>query len=237
MKSINIVLVRSKYPRNVGMISRIMGNFDVQRLILIDPQCEMNEQARQGAAQGQQALSNITIYKTWDEFYATEPEAPRIAFSRRQGKRRPSIPLHELLELDIIKDPRPPYLIFGAEDHGLSAEDLEMVHRVTHFDIPGPIQSMNLSHAVLMVLHSFYEHSRHEHKENDLKKEPITSPEKSLRQWLKALDFDLDSQTRWNALTMLKQIIMKGAPSNDELHKLDMIIQHTVRKLKDKSSK
>jgi len=234
MKSLRVVLVASKYPRNVGMVSRILCNYDVDRLILVRPQCELNEEAKQGAARGQKALENSVIYDTWEDFYKNEPDGLRIGFSRRQGKRRASVPLNELLDEDVLNLDRPVYLLFGAEDHGLSAEDLDMVHRMAYFDLPGEVQSMNLSHSVLVALSQFYnKFGVKEEKVTEI--EPIRDPEPILRLWLESLNFDLDSQNRWNMLTMVKQLIMRANPTNDEIHKLEMVIQQTVRKIKNDS--
>lgn len=231
MNSLNVVLVSSKYPRNIGLVSRIMSNYGIERLILISPQCQLNDDAKQGAAQGQAPLSEATIYSSWQEFYQQEPDGLRIAFSRRQGRRRASLPLPVLLQEEVIDLSRPTYLIFGAEDHGLSADDLELVHRLAHFDLPGDLQSMNLSHSVLVAVEQFYQ-AFGKTSLKSFTKEDIKDPEPVLRQWLEALNFDLSSQSRWNALTMLKQLIMRASPSNEELHKLEMILQQSMRKIK-----
>ncbi len=230
MKNLRVVLVSSKYPRNIGLVSRILSNFGVEQLILVTPQCELTEEAKQGAAQGQAALANCKIYQTWNEFHSSEPNGLRIGFSRRQGKRRASEPLETLLKHPIIDMGKPIYLIFGAEDHGLSSDDLDMVHRMAYFDLPGPLQSMNLSHSVLVAIQSFFHHfGTHQDSPHD---ESTEDPEGFLKEWLEALNFDLESQRRWNALTMLKQLILKANPTSDEMHKLEMIIQHTIRKIK-----
>ena len=188
MKNIRIVLVRTKYPRNIGMVSRLMENFGVEKLLLVNPQCELTYEAQQGAAQGQEALRNVQIYPTWEEFYRTEKEGFRVALTRRQGRRRPSLALQELLQLDVVNPQKPIYFIFGAEDHGLRAEDMEMVHRVAHFDLPGSLQSMNLSHAVLMVLQSYYSQFDYTHDVSHSSEE-IHSPEASLRIWLETINW------------------------------------------------
>ncbi len=234
MNSLNVVLVGSKYPRNIGLVSRILCNYGIERLILVRPQCELNEEAKQGAAQGQGPLENVTIYSSWDDFYQSEPDGLRVGFSRRQGKRRPSVPLEELLSEPLIDFKQPLFFIFGAEDHGLSAEDLDMVHRMAFFDLPGDLQSMNLSHSVLVAVLTFYQRFKTTAPPSvPPAPEPIVDPEPFLTLWLKSLNFDLESQPRWNALTMLKQLILRAKPTNDELHKLEMIVQQTVRKIKE----
>jgi TrmH family RNA methyltransferase len=241
MNRVSVVLVRPKYARNVGMVSRALSNFGVPRLILVDPRCELDDQAKQGAAQGQDPLTNVTIYSDWSQFYAQEAEGPRLAFSRRQGRRRPSLPWLKCLELDMIQSQQPAYLIFGAEDHGLSAEDLSGAHQTVYLDLPGSLHSMNLSHAVVMALTQLSPfvlpkaklpspESSQDHEA------PIKDPEPMLRQWLEILNFDLETRTRWNALVMIKQIILRGIPSQQELQVLEKAIQQTIRRLKDKKS-
>ena len=230
MKSLNVVLVRPKYPRNIGMAARALANFSVNRLILIDPKCELDVEAREGAAQAQEPLQKVTQYKNWEDFYAKEPEGPRIAFSRRSGKRRASEPLKNLLTSKFLDWRRPIFLIFGTEDHGLSQEDLNLAHRICYFDLPGNFLSMNLSHAVVHALTHFYMFSPNR-EDVLMEHEEILSPEPSLRLWLETLNFDLETHPRWNALTMLQKLILKGAPSRKEIELLDSVIHQTVRKL------
>ena len=227
--NLKVVLVKSKYPRNIGMVARAMANFAVDELVLVSPQCELNEEAREGAAQGQSPLRNCRIYKDWAEYRAREPEGPRIAFSRRIGKRRQSMSLPELAQWPELQGERKVSLIFGAEDHGLSAEDLELAHRLAHFELPGELKSMNLSHAVVHVLSTLFPGLRS--SPNSTPEEPIKLPDEILRHWLETLNFDL-SQERWNAHIALKQLIMKSAPSEKEIQLLEAVIQQTVRRLK-----
>ncbi|MEM7257004.1 MAG: RNA methyltransferase [Pseudomonadota bacterium] len=219
-----VILVRPKYPRNIGMVSRAMCNFGHDDLIIIDPQCELDQAARKGAAQGQSPLRGATIYSTWEEYAASEPETIRIAFSRRSGKRRPSQPFAELLQWPGMHDGRPVSLIFGAEDHGLSREDLLWAHRTATLDIPGPLMSMNLSHAVMLAL-------------SDLPRDTVAdatpqgevrTPDDILRAWLERLDFDLSTKN-WNAFYAVRQMIMKASPTENEMELFTAILEQTIR--------
>src|SRR5690349_16463745 len=86
--NICVVLVGTLYPTNVGAAARAIANMGADRLILVQPQCEINSKARQGAAGAQKSLEDITIYKDWDEFYSREGDGIRIALTRRDGKQR-----------------------------------------------------------------------------------------------------------------------------------------------------
>jgi len=232
MNHICIVLVNTKYPRNIGLVSRAMSNFGLERLILISPRCELSLKARQGAAEGQGPLSQAIIYNHWEEFYGHEKEGLRIAFSRRQGRRRKSEALSQLVLGPHFNFHQPLYLIFGSEDKGLSAEDLTLVHQLAYLDLPGPVQSMNLSHAVVACLQIINLQFKSINQAIETSDEPIVDPEPFLRDWLTALQFDLTTHTRWNALVMLKQWLLRAQPSHVEMDQLKNIIHQTLRRLK-----
>jgi len=230
-----IVLVRPKYPRNVGMVSRIMENFGLEKLILIAPRCEMDEEAREGAAQGQAPLRNVKIYSDWSEFLQKEPDGPRLAFSRRSGRRRQSFPLTELKNWSPLTDGTNVSLIFGTEDHGLSTEDLEFAHRISYFEIPGALKSMNLSHAVVFALSQLMDviadgKPTQPSGTSDKTLGAVALPDQALKAWLTGLDFDL-TQERWNAHIALRKLLMKAAPTLKEVTLLESVIQQTLRRL------
>ena len=234
--NLKVVLVGSKYPRNIGMAARVLSNYALKDLILVSPQCDPHAfEVRQGAAEGQEPLAHLKVYKTWEEFYASEQEGPRIAFSRREGKKRQSTTIPQLLKMDIIDQSLPCYLIFGSEDKGLSNQDLKLVHRLCHFELPGTTKSMNLSHAVLFAIKSFYDFDTTAPSVTEVSS-PIFDPEKTLRMWLECLDIDLDTHTKVNALTVIQQMILKSSPTSKELHILDSLIQQTVRRLEQRKT-
>ncbi|NJL24175.1 MAG: RNA methyltransferase [Calothrix sp. SM1_5_4] len=78
---IHAVLVRSEYATNVGAAARALANMGGDRLILIDPRCELEEEARQMAAGAQQKLREATTHASWDEFYSHEQDGLRIALT------------------------------------------------------------------------------------------------------------------------------------------------------------
>ncbi len=218
-----VILVRPIYPRNIGMVARAMNNFGHNKLIIIAPQCELDVDARQGAAQGQEPLRNAVIYHDWEEYARNEPDGTRIAFSRRSGRRRPSEPFAEILKWPALTDGRPVSLMFGAEDHGMSREDLMWAHRTATLDIPGPLKSLNLSHAVLLALSQL----PRDIPAPDTIVE-IQTPDKIIRQWLETLEFDLSTKN-WNAFFALRQMIMKASPNEREMELFTAVLEQTIR--------
>jgi len=231
-----IVLVRSKYPRNIGMSARAMTNFGVNELILIDPQCELNEEAREGAARGQFPLQNCKIYNDWASFIESEKHLLRVAFTRREGQRRPVKSLPAIGEW--IQGLKPPgcAFIFGPEDHGLSQQDLEYVHRLCSFDIPGEQKSMNLSHAVLFFLSQWWM-NYHSSKTLETQEASQAFPDLDrldphFQQILGNLGFDL-SRPRWNMLIAVKQLLKKAAPNEAEMKMIENLAFQGLRKMRN----
>ena len=227
-----VILVRPKYPRNIGMVSRAMSNFGHERLILIEPRCELDRSANKGAAQGQQPLRDCTTYQSWEEYAKTEPDGPRIAYSRRDGRRRPVYDIDELKDWQPLSDGRPVSLIFGTEDHGLSRDDLKWAHRTCTLDIPGPLKSMNLSHAVLLALSQLPKLTPQPARDP----EPVQTPDDHLQRWLTTLSFDLSSKN-WNAFYSMRQMLMKANLTRREMDLFKTVIEQTLRRIDQKTEK
>lgn len=232
---IHVVLVRSIYSRNVGSVSRAMGNMGGSRLILIDPKCEMNLEARQGAAGSQRHLLERTVYQSWDEFYKTEGDGVRIAFCARNKRDTDALKYPERLN-HLIKNNElrlPIYLIFGPEDHGLETADLEWAHFISQLPTYGQFNSLNLAHAVLLALYITQSNLSDfaQTATANTPEQPYTFPEPTIQKWLEALGFTVGDRRR-DALTVLNRLILQKIPTQSELKMLEAIIHQTLRKLK-----
>lgn len=240
MEKLRIVLVRPKYSRNVGMVARAMANYGLKHLIVIDPQCQIDQEAHEGAAGGQGPLQNIIVYPHWQRFYDWEHEGIRIAFSARHGENRTTFDFAQSLKQDTVFideiQNKMTYLIFGPEDHGLSESDLDFVHRIMHLELPGEVKSMNLSHAVLTALTLVHNSAKMQPASIDPNDEPFFFPEQTLRKWLEALHFDLTTHPRVNAYSVLKRLMLKSFPTTKELKIFESVVQQTIRKLKEGKS-
>ena len=245
---IHVVLVRTLYDSNIGATARAIENMGAQDLILIDRKCEITFSAQQAAASGQRPLQNRREYKSWSEFFQSEPEGIRIAFSARDGRGRPLWDSQEVFTWLKENDPRltkknessavPVYLIFGPEDWGLSNEDLEIVHFNANIPTYGENPSLNLAQAVLLalfmvrgkwgggqrVLHDGRPPARL------LQSREKAFPEDLIKTWLTEMGFDL-TQRRINAYTILKRMLLHNVPTQKELRILHIVLNQSIRKL------
>ncbi len=241
--NLSVVLVRSIYASNVGAVSRAMSNMGAQRLILIDPRCEINLAAHKAAASGQAGLEQRTTYANWDEFMAREPAGIRLALSARDGRGR------DARDIKITLDQIQPqsegenlYLVLGPEDWGLAAEDLRFCHFCCTIPTFGENSSLNLAQAALLAL--FIVRSQWGGERTKLDGQTVSSldskahgeisnfPEELIKGWIETLGFDL-SKKKINAFTLIRRVLMRAIPTEHENRILETILHQTIRKLKE----
>lgn len=245
---IRIVLVRTIYERNVGSTSRAMSNMGIDKLILVDPKCELTYEAQQAAATGQTGLQNRTTYQSWEEFLAKEPESIKICFTARDGKGRQVRDIDEVLQ--DIKEKSPQFqhesetpavvhMIFGPEDWGLSAEDLEMANFCACLPTYGDNWSLNLSQATLLAMFSLRRAWGGQRTTLEGQKERRApqgvegiNPDQTLKTWLLEMGFDL-SKKRINVYTVLRRMLLQNTPTQKELVILETVLQQSIRKLEE----
>ncbi len=247
---IRVVLVRTIYERNIGSTSRAMSNMGCDKLILIDPKCDITYEAQQAAATGQTALQNRTVYKNWEDFFKSEPESILVSFTARDGRGRSVRDVSEVF--DDIKNKSPqfqiasekPYtvhLVFGPEDWGLSAEDLAHSHFFASIPTFGENWSLNLSQAVLLGLYDLRKNwggSRTKldgqgGKESQRTRTlPGVLPDETIHEWLSEMGFDL-TKKKINAFTVFRRMLLQNTPTSKELIVLEAILQQNIRKLKE----
>lgn len=254
--SIQVVLVGTLYERNVGAVSRAMANMGAHRLILIGKKCELTFAAQQAAATGQEGLQERTEYENWNSFFSAEPDGVRIAFTARDGKGRAARDFAEALKfikeespffqstVDDAEDESsdkivPIYCIFGPEDWGLSAQDLELCHVVCCLPTYGPNASLNLAQAVLLALFVLRDQWGGTRTKLDGQQKPKKAqdrdgifPEQTLRKWLEEMNYDLSSR-KTNVFTVLRRMLLHNVPTQKEVRILETVLQQSLRRMKE----
>lgn len=250
---LRIVLVRSIYERNVGATSRAMANMGFSKLILIDPKCEFTIESNKAAANGQEALRNQTIYKSWDEFYQNEPRGIQIATTARDGRGRQVEDFEKVLKN--IKETNSTlkkksdtdftfHILFGPEDRGLSADDIQYANHCCSIPTYGENTSLNLAQATLLamfVFRSVFGGSRSKLEGQQIPKEKqkkptAVFPDETLKLWLQEMNIDL-SKRKMNVFTVLRRMLLQNAPSEKEFRMLEIVLQQSTRKMKETRGK
>lgn len=149
-----VVLVSPKYPGNIGSVMRLMANFGIRSLHVVDPRADLADPAVASLAAGAEARVRIRIFGTLAE--AVRPFHAVLATSSGRGRRRPALQPFGALPAFVAALPGKTRiaLLFGAEDRGLSQEEMALAHAVFRIPTRPAFPVMNLAQAAALVIHA-----------------------------------------------------------------------------------
>lgn len=151
-----VVLVRPHYAGNVGAVARLMANFGLQQLILVQPHADhLGEESRRLSTHGEYLLHAARVVNTLEEalsdcriVVATSANVEGIYRTHNYG--RPDEILPRVVET--LPD-GPCALVFGPEPSGLSNAEIAQCHGLMRILTDSQYTSLNLSHAVAICLY------------------------------------------------------------------------------------
>ncbi len=152
---VRVVLVGPEHSMNLGMVARVVKNFAVTDLCLVNPQCEIDVEAMKYAKHSKEILDNVKTYKTlkdavkgFDLVIGTTGVVRRFTSSLKNCVSLPVLP-------PLVNGKRI-VLVFGREGIGLNEVELSQCDVVTHIPADRAHPVLNLSHSVAVVLYALY---------------------------------------------------------------------------------
>jgi tRNA/rRNA methyltransferase len=156
LENIEIILLGTKHPGNIGSVARAMFNMGLDRLILASPQCEINEESYRLAKAGKGVLDAAQICSNLKN--ALHSVRFLIGTTGKSGgyrapahSLRSSLPriLNQAAEQKIG-------ILFGPEDTGLVDEDLQLCQLLVRIPTRHRANSINLAQAVMIVSYELW---------------------------------------------------------------------------------
>ncbi|WP_320668064.1 RNA methyltransferase [Prochlorococcus sp. MIT 1307] len=149
-----IILVEPSGPLNIGSVARLCENFGIKELRLVAPRCNSKDkEAIKMAVRGRRLLENAPTYSCLLDAIS---DCQRVIATcgRIDHGSIPLCPPEEALTWGLdTRDESPIALVFGREDRGLTNKELQLAQKVLTLKTITNYQSINLSHAVAIVLH------------------------------------------------------------------------------------
>ncbi len=156
LSHVTIVLVRPKYPGNVGAAARIAWNMGIEDLIVVGDQLPAREPMAQMAThKAAHLIDNLRFFTTLAE--ALAPYSIIVGTTARRGRQRiiEQSP-REMVETILPQIPNNKIaLIFGPEDSGLTNEDLKHCQLLSAIPT-ADFSSLNLAQAVAIHCYEIY---------------------------------------------------------------------------------
>ncbi len=152
-QDITFILVRPRYPGNIGAAARVLKNMGFKKLVLVRPAAlPQHPEALRMAVGAADLLKRAKVFDTLEE--ATKGFRFLIGTSRRIGKNRQdfvSLPKIQTKLPENQKTGQKIGILFGAEERGLINKELALCHLVTMIPSDPDFGSLNLAQSVAVV--------------------------------------------------------------------------------------
>ncbi|WP_269625182.1 RNA methyltransferase [Prochlorococcus marinus] len=155
-KTLKVVLVEPAGTINIGSVARLCENFSVNELRIVSPKCNhLDQEAKKMAVKGIKILEKAKLFK---DLNSALSDCTRIIATcgRKDHGEIPLASNKDALSwaLESERD-ETIALVFGREDRGLTNEELLKANKVISLNTSKSYPSLNLSHAVAIILHQF----------------------------------------------------------------------------------
>lgn len=156
--SIAVILVSPQGSGNLGSIARLMMNFGVSDLRIVDPRCELFcDESRMMSMKAYSILENAKVFSSLRDAQAGLHRSFALAMDAAED-RRPIKALPQFFQETFSEysgDLRWGF-VFGREDSGLTAEEIRLCDLQIQIPSEEAYPSLNISSAVALVLSQFY---------------------------------------------------------------------------------
>jgi TrmH family RNA methyltransferase len=158
---IKLVLVEPLRGINLGLIARLVLNFSVSQLIMVNPQLTEEElsEAYKFSSRAQEVVENAVVIDTLEKVIKDVDLAiATSAIYRVRGgnlRRRP-VSLEEVISMIRDRGLGDIAIILGRETTGLRNEEIEMCDVMLSLETSENYPALNISNAAAIILYKFY---------------------------------------------------------------------------------
>src|SRR5260370_23578965 len=151
--SVVVVLQEPQELVNIAHVVRALKNFGFRDLRLVQPR-EYDAYRIEGIAhQTQDILARVRLFERLDEALAECVHVVGLTARGRAAKRTLQRPRAAAAEIVAAAETGTVALVFGREDKGLTNAVLDLCHRVGTVATDPAYPSLNLAHAVVLMLY------------------------------------------------------------------------------------
>ena len=166
--NLKIILVEPSGPLNVGSIARLCSNFEVEELRIISPKCDIfSLEAKKMALKGQTFLDNCKVFDNLENAIfdcdLVLASCGRIDVNKDSIFESSEDIFNWILSFKKINNLA---IIFGREDRGLTNSELLLANKTFNIPTSKNNPSLNLSHAVSIVLYELNKSSKRNFKKD-----------------------------------------------------------------------
>jgi len=177
LENIDIVMVGTTHPGNIGAAARAMHNMCIANLVLVNPLCPIGEIAYARASGANVILDNRRQVGSLQE--AVQDCILVIATSARKR----SLPWPELTpgsmaqKIADLNDQSRVALVFGREHSGLTNDELQVCHYTVNIPTNPDFSSLNVASAIQVLCYEIFKSVKNqpEARQTDIQEAAATS--------------------------------------------------------------
>jgi TrmH family RNA methyltransferase len=212
-----------------------MANFDFNNLYLVNP-CDLDDECYTRAMHAHKIVDDAKIFTSFDQAVKDIDYLVATSSIESQNDKRHlrNAVLLENLSEKLFEIDGKVGLVFGREDYGLYNEEIAACDIMLRIPTSESYLSLNLSHAVALVLYSLYVKRKTAPKERrtigKIEKEKLYDFFSELLE-----EINYPRHKKENTEIMFKRIMGRAMPSKWEYHTLMGVISKTLEKNKNKT--
>ncbi|MCI4366489.1 MAG: TrmJ/YjtD family RNA methyltransferase [Thermoplasmata archaeon] len=221
--TLDVVLVRPKEDGNVGAVARVARNFGADRLVLVAPKATLGPEALRRAMGGRKLLESAVLAGTLEDAIDRADlvvGTTDLSTGRSTAYLRRSVSPERLGEMILRMEGRVA-LVFGPEDNGLGKSQLHRCDLLVHIPSRREFPTLNLSHAVGIVLYALHRAKGPDASETTPAPEPLRLNGREKEIFLERVG-DLLARTgypkhkRRGMVLLFRRVMGRSAPTESE---------------------
>jgi TrmH family RNA methyltransferase len=151
-EGVSVTLVEPHYPVNLGHTARLLKNFGIQKLYLVNPKVDVSAAAVYAShASAVLDEAEIVSFKTVRQENELLVATTAVRATKRSNVIRRTVRPEGVREL--LEASSPSSLVFGRDTTGLTNEEIRMCDVTTTIDTSPSYRALNLGHAVAIMLY------------------------------------------------------------------------------------
>lgn len=238
---LSVVLVEPETPGNIGSVARVMKNFGVRQLLLVNPKCNhLDGEAYGRAMHAQGILKAAAVVKDFSYLRKSDCVVATTAAlgSDYNVLRSPITPdqlAQQLRDFGSGRNKRTSVaLVFGREGTGLTSREISDCDLVVTIPSSRKYRALNLSHAVAIVLYELFKPSKSLKLASHI---PLASrhekklAESMVNEIITRMDFALSSKKETQRLVW-QRLISKSFLTRREMYALLGFLRKVIKMIK-----
>ena len=155
-KNLKIIFVEPKYQINLGYMARVLKNFGINNMYLVNPRCNYKgKEAIKYAKHAKELLFNAKIYKTIEQSIKNCD----IVFGSTGAWYKCSTSFFNLYTpqqaVKFSNSKKKIAILIGRDDIGLTKEELKLCDGIIFIPSNTEYSVLNISHALAIILYEF----------------------------------------------------------------------------------